>query len=110
VLAEVWRCGTIPAECVLRLAEREKADAEELQSFIDRADATKVQKATSAGSQNPAAKENKQRAGSSAASRALLFEAHTIVSLVPTWGSALCSAPRGRRGRWSAAGWTPSFF
>jgi hypothetical protein len=45
VLAEVLALRTILLNAFYRLAEREKLTAEELQSFIDRADATKLQKA-----------------------------------------------------------------
>jgi hypothetical protein len=46
VLAEVLALRTILLNAFYRLAEGEKLTAEELQSFIDRADANKVQKAT----------------------------------------------------------------
>jgi hypothetical protein len=45
VLAEVLALRTILLNAFYRLAEGEKLTAEELQSFIDRADATKLQKA-----------------------------------------------------------------
>ncbi|HVO64557.1 MAG TPA: hypothetical protein VMT53_26790 [Terriglobales bacterium] len=45
VLAEVLALRTILLNAFYRLAEGEKLTAEELQSFIDRADASKVQKA-----------------------------------------------------------------
>jgi predicted transcriptional regulator len=45
LLAEVLALRTILLHAFYWLAEREKLTAEELQSFIDRADATKVQKA-----------------------------------------------------------------
>jgi predicted transcriptional regulator len=45
LLAEVLALRTILLNAFYRLAEREKLTAEELQSFIDRADATKVQNA-----------------------------------------------------------------
>ena len=45
LLAEVLALRTILLNAFYRLAEREKLTAEELQSFIDRADASKVQKA-----------------------------------------------------------------
>jgi hypothetical protein len=46
VLAEVLALRTILLNAFYRLAEGEKLTAEELQSFIDRADASKVQKAS----------------------------------------------------------------
>jgi predicted transcriptional regulator len=45
LLAEVLALRTILLNAFYMLAEREKLTAEELQSFIDRADATKVHKA-----------------------------------------------------------------
>jgi len=45
VLAEVLALRTILLNAFYRLAEGEKLTAEELQSFIDRADASKAQKA-----------------------------------------------------------------
>ena len=45
LLAEVLALRTILLNAFYRLAEGEKLTAEELQSFIDRADATKLQKA-----------------------------------------------------------------
>jgi hypothetical protein len=45
VLAEVLALRTILLNAFYRLAERDKLTVEELQSFIDRADASKVQKA-----------------------------------------------------------------
>jgi hypothetical protein len=45
LLAEVLALRTILLNAFYRLAEGEKLTAEELQSFIDRADANKVQKA-----------------------------------------------------------------
>jgi hypothetical protein len=45
VLAEVLALRTILLNAFYKLAQGEKLTAEELQSFIERADATKVQKA-----------------------------------------------------------------
>jgi len=45
LLAEVLALRTILLNAFYKLAQGEKLTAEELQSFIDRADATKVQKA-----------------------------------------------------------------
>jgi len=45
VLAEVLALRTILLNAFYKLAQGEKLTAEELQSFIDRADATKLQKA-----------------------------------------------------------------
>jgi hypothetical protein len=45
VLAEVLALRTILLNAFYRLAQKEKLTAEELQSFIDRADATKLPKA-----------------------------------------------------------------
>lgn len=62
LLAEVLALRTILLNAFYRLAEREKLTAEELQSFIDRADAGKAKRQQSDWQQSPAAKEKNNSA------------------------------------------------
>jgi len=91
----------------LQAGGEEKLTAESLQSFIDRADATKVQKPRAAGSKTRQLKKKQQRAGSFGCFPARCwFEAHNHRSL-SLRGDRHCvlDARRGRPADRLVCGW-----